>query len=130
MKAGEEVRRHHAAERVRPGHINVHAMETLWHGGSWRAFVDQFETASENLIRLQITYEDEAGNRSERVVRPLGVWFWGKVWTAVCWCELRNDFRMFRLDRVVKPAELDRYRPVKGQSLRDFYETQAYCRSA
>ncbi len=116
------------AERVRAGHINVHAMETPWHGGSWRAFVDQFEAASENLIRLQITYEDEAGNRSERVVRPLGVWFWGKVWTAVCWCELRNDFRMFRLDRVVELAELNRYRPVKGQTLQDFIDTEAYCR--
>ncbi|MFG5380842.1 hypothetical protein [Yoonia sp. R2-816] len=79
MKAGEEVRRHHVAERVRAAHINVHAMETPWHGGSWRVFVDQFQAASENLIRLQITYEDESGNRSERAVRPLGGWFWGKV---------------------------------------------------
>ena len=117
-------------ERIRAGQINVHAMEAPWHGGSWRAFVDQFEAASEKLIRLRITYEDEAGNRTERNVRPLGVWFWGKVWTAVCWCELRNDFRMFRLDRVVDLAELDRFRPVKGQTLRDFYDTEAYCRKS
>ena len=115
-------------ERVRVGHINVHAMDTPWQGGSWRAFLDQFEAASENLVRLKIIYADEAGERTERVVRPLGVWFWGKVWTAVCWCELRQDFRMFRLDRVIELAELDRFRPVKGQTLRDFYETEAYCR--
>jgi hypothetical protein len=27
---------------------------------------------------------------SDRVVRPLGLWFWGKVWTLVAWCELRG----------------------------------------
>ncbi len=113
--------------RERVGHISIHALQTPWQGGSWRAYLDQFEAASESLTRLQISYEDQAGKASQRVVRPLGVWFWGKVWTAVCWCELRNDFRMFRLDRVAELMELDRFRPVKGQTLRDFIETEAYC---
>ena len=26
---------------------------------------------------------------------------WGKSWTVAAWCELRNDFRNFRLDRIV-----------------------------
>ena len=33
-------------------------------------------------------------------VRPLGLWFWGKVWTLIAWCELRGDFRAFRIDRI------------------------------
>jgi len=46
----------------------------------------------------------------------------------VCWCEMRDDFRMFRLDRVTGLTELDRFRPVKGQTLKDFYETKGYLR--
>ena len=114
------------AARIKAGRVNIHAIGTPWQGGSWRGFLDQFEAASEDHIRLQMTYEDEKGARTGRIVRPLGVWFWGKVWTAICWCELRQDFRMFRLDRVVGIEELDRFRPEKGQTLKDFYEAEAY----
>ena len=31
---------------------------------------------------------------------PAGLLYWGKVWTLSAWCELRNDFRGFRIDRV------------------------------
>jgi len=33
-------------------------------------------------------------------VRPLGCFFWGKVWTLAAWCETRQAFRSFRLDRM------------------------------
>lgn len=33
-------------------------------------------------------------------MRPLGCFYWGKVWTLAAWCELRNDFRAFRVDRI------------------------------
>ena len=49
---------------------------------------------------LTLDYRDEAGRSTVREVRPLGLWFWGKVWTLVAWCELRDDFRAFRIDRI------------------------------
>jgi predicted DNA-binding transcriptional regulator YafY len=30
----------------------------------------------------------------------LALYFWGSVWTLAAWCQLRQDFRNFRLDRV------------------------------
>lgn len=112
--------------RRQVGQVNVHAIDMPMLGGTWRDYLDRVEAASETHTRLQITYLDEAGKQSKRIVRPLGVWFWGRVWTAVCWCELRADFRMFRLDRIVSLQELDRFRPIKGQTLQDFHETEAY----
>ena len=112
--------------RRQVGQVNVHALDMPTHGGAWRDYLDRIEAASEQHIRLQITYEDETGQRSERIVRPLGVWFWGKVWTAVCWCELRGNFRMFRLDRIITLVEAGQFRPEKGQTLRDFYEGESY----
>jgi predicted DNA-binding transcriptional regulator YafY len=50
--------------------------------------------------RLAIEYAVEDGTSSSRTVRPLGLYFWGKVWTLAAWCELRTDFRSFRIDRV------------------------------
>jgi predicted DNA-binding transcriptional regulator YafY len=114
--------------RRKVGQVNVHAMGNVELRGHWRDYLDRFEAASETHTRLQMSYADEAGQQTSRVVRPLGVWFWGKVWTAICWCELREGFRMFRLDRISELQELDRYRPVKGQTLREFYETAAYRR--
>ena len=112
--------------RHRAGQITVHAVQTPWTNGEWRAHLDRFEAASEAQFRLVIGYDDEQGRTTERVVRPLGVWFWGRVWTAICWCELREDFRMFRIDRVTRLAEGTRFRHEKGKTLRDFCETEAY----
>lgn len=112
--------------RQQVGQVTVHAMEGPEQRGHWRDYLDRFEAAAEKHVRLEMNYADERGNQTLRVVRPLGVWFWGKVWTAVCWCELREAFRMFRLDRVSDLRELDHYRPEKGQTLREFYESEAY----
>jgi len=112
--------------RRQVGQVKVHVLEGPEQRGHWRDYLDRFEAAAENNIRLHMTYSDEVGNKTARTVRPLGVWFWGKVWTAVCWCELRQGFRMFRLDRIADLEERDRYRPEKGQTLRDFYESGAY----
>ena len=49
---------------------------------------------------VECNYVDELGAHTQRVIRPLGLFFWGRVWTLVAWCELRNDHRTFRLDRI------------------------------
>lgn len=52
--------------------------------------------------RLKVTFDyvNESNAASTRTIRPLGLYFWGKVWTLVAWCDMRNDFRHFRLDRI------------------------------
>ena len=57
-------------------------------------------------------------------MRPLGLWFWGKVWTLVAWCELRSNFRAFRVDRLASVTPTERtFKPEKGKTLADFYRT-------
>ncbi|MEM9728126.1 MAG: YafY family protein [Myxococcota bacterium] len=50
--------------------------------------------------KLRIGYDKGDGVETVRVVRPLGAFFWGRSWTVTTWCELRDDFRNFRLDRI------------------------------
>lgn len=62
--------------------------------------IDACERAAENRDILTLDYQAKNGTNSLRDVHPLGVWFWGDVWTLVTWCKLREDFRVFRVDRI------------------------------
>ncbi len=70
-----------------------------------RNVIDRCEAAIEARHILSFDYHDQEGSATTRTVQPLGLWFWGKTWTLVAWCELRDDFRMFRLDRIEQLAE-------------------------
>ena len=57
---------------------------------------------------------------SERTVRPLGCFYWGAVWTLAAWCESRQDFRSFRIDRISVIEVLDeRFAMEPGKTLAD-----------
>ncbi|MFQ3244231.1 MAG: putative DNA-binding transcriptional regulator YafY [Arenicella sp.] len=49
---------------------------------------------------IRITYTDEADQNTTRTLRPLALFFFSPVWLLASWCEKRNDFRNFRLDRI------------------------------
>lgn len=93
-------------------------------GDEERKLIDLLERAVEVRDVLAIDYTDEAGAATQRDIRPLGLWFWGKVWTLVAWCELRDGFRAFRIDRIaaIEPAGRT-FRPERGKQLADFYRT-------
>lgn len=70
--------------------------------------------------KVFINYIDLEEKPSERTLRPLGCFYWGKVWTLAAWCEQRNDFRSFRVDRVTYVRRLDeRFRDEPGRTLAD-----------
>jgi predicted DNA-binding transcriptional regulator YafY len=72
---------------------------------------------------LDLTYVRADGERSERTVRPLGLYFWGKKWTLAAWCELRNDYRSFRPDRMERVELLQRGFDPEGEiSLSEFLQ--------
>ncbi|MCA6218245.1 YafY family transcriptional regulator [Ideonella sp. B7] len=71
--------------------------------------------------RVQFRYRDAGAQPSQRSVRPLGCFFWGQVWTLGAWCELRQDFRSFRLDRIDALSVQDsRFRHEPGRGLADY----------
>jgi predicted DNA-binding transcriptional regulator YafY len=68
-----------------------------------------------------LRYRDAAGAVSARRVRPLGLFFWGDAWALGAWCELRQDFRNFRLDRIVELNVTDeRFADEPGRRLQDY----------
>jgi predicted DNA-binding transcriptional regulator YafY len=74
--------------------------------------------------KVSVQYRDAAGQASERVLWPLGCFYWGAVWTLGAWCETRQDFRGFRIDRIVSAEVLEaRFASEAGRTLADFLRT-------
>ncbi|MBT2335088.1 YafY family transcriptional regulator [Variovorax paradoxus] len=89
-------------------------------GDALRARLQTLREAVQARQKLRLHYRDVSGDASERTVRPLGCFYWGKVWTLSTWCELRDDFRGFRLDRMDAVDLLpERFRDEAGKTLAD-----------
>jgi predicted DNA-binding transcriptional regulator YafY len=56
--------------------------------------------------KVAFAYTRADGEASQRSVWPLGLFFWGETWTLGAWCELRGEYRSFRLDRMLNLAAL------------------------
>lgn len=110
--------------RDKAASVQVHAFQMPVLDAATRVRLDEVEAAIEARTRLDIRYQTEDGTLSERVIQPLGLWFWGKVWTLVAWCELRNDFRMFRVDRISNMTESGIFKSTPERSLKAFYATR------
>ena len=109
----------------------------IWLEGS-RTYVPQFHIPKQlgerfellrGAIRDQLTvhfvYADVKTKLSERRVRPLSLYFWGEHWTLAAWCESRDDFRSFRIDRVIRlQVTEETFRDESGKRLADFVRAQ------
>lgn len=65
------------------------------------AWVREVRRAIRERLVLRLSYTDGDGAISERSVRPLAIWAFTDGWLFAGWCELRCDFRAFRLDRIL-----------------------------
>ena len=60
----------------------------------------QVRRAIRERRKIHFAYVDASERSSRRTVRPLGLAFFGPTWVVTAWCELREDFRSFRPDRM------------------------------
>lgn len=71
---------------------------------------------------VRIDYADVEGKASSRTLRPLACFYWDAVWTLSAWCELRQDFRQFRLDRIQQlDIQTDTFSDEPGKTLADLF---------
>jgi len=87
-----------------------------------RQRLEHLRVAAEARYRVLLRYVNLKGIASERTVRPLGCFYWGAVWTLAAWCETRDGFRSFRIDRIEHLRVLDdRFRDEPGRTLADLF---------
>jgi len=81
----------------------------------------ELRVAVRSRQKVRIDYRDANDQRSRRVVWPLAVAFFGPVWILASWCELRQDFRSFRLDRMADLLVLNEgFEPEPDRTMDDF----------
>jgi predicted DNA-binding transcriptional regulator YafY len=68
--------------------------------------------------KIALAYRDENGRDSERKVWPVVIGYLDAARTLIAWCELRRDFRTFRIDRIRSADFLDERYPERPAALR------------
>jgi predicted DNA-binding transcriptional regulator YafY len=104
---------------------DVMAQSGLW-AHSWNRVAPKVSLPSvREAIRreqkLSIAYHDQAGAATDRVVWPIALAFYDNKHAIVAWCELRQDFRFFRADRIAElSATGERYPKRRAVLVRAF----------
>lgn len=106
--------------RTRADAVQIHAFQMHGMTDETRRRIDDIEGYTNSHTKIVLTYRDKEDRPSARTIRPLGLWFWGKVWTLVAWCELRDGFRVFRVDRIIETTPDGKFRPERDKSLTVF----------
>ncbi|MGJ8532604.1 MAG: helix-turn-helix transcriptional regulator [Alphaproteobacteria bacterium] len=92
--------------------------------------VAQIRFAMREQRKLKLSYSDESGAASERIIWPISIGYFRTARVVVAWCELRVDFRHFRTDRIQNMDVLDeRYRPRRATLYADWWKIhmKPYC---
>jgi predicted DNA-binding transcriptional regulator YafY len=69
--------------------------------------------------KLRIAYSDTRGDRTSRVIWPIAVAYYLEATLVGAWCELRQDFRHFRADRIESIDVMEEQFPVDRRALFD-----------
>jgi len=74
--------------------------------------------------KLDVSYCDKKDRETRRILRPLGLYFWGTGWSLLAWCESRKDFRSFWLHKMSSCAALETAFEIEpGKSLTEFLKS-------
>ena len=87
------------------------------------SILGEVRDAINHRLRIFLSYEDLSNHATERIIWPLTLAYWGKSWTVGAWCELRQSFRSFRIDRIEEAKVLNTQFPDEsGKRLEDYFQ--------
>ncbi|MFH3651465.1 WYL domain-containing protein, partial [Acinetobacter baumannii] len=62
--------------------------------------VEQVRLAIRQQVKITMHYQDEQQRSSVRILWPFALGYFNDKIVLAAWCELRQDFRHFRMDRI------------------------------
>ena len=74
---------------------------------------------------LQVSYGKADGTSSERVLEPIGCYHQANNWYLVAYCQLKSDYRTFKMNRIQKLIPLEKTFDRRHINLQDYLEKQA-----
>lgn len=111
-------------QALRPalGEAALFAIERPWSEDA-RQNLGILRSAIATRQKLHLVYVGGEGVSTERIICPVGLYFWGTKWTLAAWCELRGSYRNFRPDRIEALTALpDRWDADAGPSVDGFMD--------
>lgn len=66
------------------------------------AYLTQLQEAIASQTCIHIEYQNNKNEVSARKLEPIGLIFYALNWHLIAWCHWRNDYRDFRVSRIVK----------------------------
>lgn len=75
----------------------------------WQVGFTQIRECIRRKQKVSFDYLDLKQVSSHRIVRPLALTSFSPVWLLTAWCETRQAFRNFRIDRISGFTQLDSY---------------------
>jgi predicted DNA-binding transcriptional regulator YafY len=101
-----------------------------WNDGAPSVSLPAVREAIRREQKLRLAYRDQAGVATERVVWPIGLAFYDNKRAIVAWCELRQDFRFFRADRIAGMSAVGERYPKRRAALAKDFRRQMEARQA
>lgn len=77
----------------------------------------EIRAAIRDSAKLYISYADEQGRRTNRVIWPIAMAYYVDATLVGAWCELRGDYRNFRVERIQSSKVLDEHFDQQGGRL-------------
>ena len=85
--------------------------------------IEALRAATRQEFVIHMRYRDEQNRPTQRDVLPLAIMFFDKALVLLAWCNLRNAFRSFRIDRIAHFDVTDQsFRPRRVGLLRTYLE--------
>lgn len=94
----------------------------------WTVSFSDLRESIRTRRKIRINYTDGSQQNTLRTLRPLALIFCSPIWLLATWCEKRNDFRNFCLDRIqrVEFCE-DSFDDEKDKNLLAYKAQDAIC---
>lgn len=91
----------------------VFRMNPMVRGGQYRDCMGNLAKARDEQKKVKITYIDANLRESVRVIAPYRLVMMGTVWYVYGYCDERDDFRIFKVARIIECVLLDEVFEVK-----------------
>ena len=85
-------------------------------------YLSQIQQTITNYSLVKIEYHSLENEVTTRTIEPFALYSTQENWILIAFCQLRNDFRAFRLDRIVKLAVLNEKFEPHNMTLQEFFE--------
>ncbi len=86
------------------------------------SFLSIIQIAITNFKLAKLEYQSLENKKTKRVIEPFAMYSTQENWLLIAFCRLRNDFRVFRLDHILKFEIQDGSFESHKMTLQEYFE--------